>query len=210
KNFIDKDVILMIVKNFTNNSNPEEELYSLCMELIYHDIEKIERIIENRKKTSGEIDFWEKCLEFLKKEKFLKDTDINKEYFSGTELLTIKEIAVFLNGNEKEVKTDLPVIRDLNEIYKKIIEILRMITFYTVKGNIASAWIIPKGTIAKKAGGKIHKDIEKGFIKAGTLSFEEFIEIGDWHKAKNMGILKFLGPNSEISDGDVVEFYFTR
>ena len=210
KNFIDSDIILLVVKNFTNDADPEEEMESLYMELIYHDIERIENIIETRKKTGQDIEIWQKCLDFLKEEKLLKDLKIEKGHLIGTELLTIKQISVFLNGNVKQVKADLQLINDVKNIYKKIIEALNLITFYTIKGDIASAWIIPEGINAKSAAGKIHKDIEKGFIKAATLSFEEFIEIGDWHKAKNMGILKFLGPNSEIQDGDVVEFFFTK
>lgn len=210
KNFIDSDILLFVVKNFTHDANPEEEMWSLYMEVIYHDIERIENIIQNRKKMGENVEIWEKCLNFLKEEKFLKYLDIDKTHLIGTELLTIKEMVVFFNGKVKEVKTELPFINDIKDVYKKVIDTLNLITFYTIKGDIASAWIVPKGISAKSAGGKIHKDIEKGFVKAATLSFEEFIGIGDWHKAKNMGILKFLGPNSEIHDGDVIEFYFTK
>jgi ribosome-binding ATPase YchF (GTP1/OBG family) len=210
KNLFDMDILLLIIKNFSDEFNPEEEMASLIMELIYHDIERVENIIEARKKEEGDIEIWERCLEFLKKEKFLKDMEIDKKKLLGAELITLKEFLIFSNGNKKEIKADIPVIYDINEIYKKVIEKLGMITFYTIKGDIAQAWIIPKNLTAKQAGGKIHKDIEKGFVKAATLNFKEFIEIGDWHKAKNMGILKFLGPNSYISDGDIVEFYFTH
>ncbi|MGC8976371.1 MAG: DUF933 domain-containing protein [Candidatus Ratteibacteria bacterium] len=207
KNFFDVDILLLVVKNFTEDANPFEEIESLKMELIYHDIERVEKIIEKKDENK---EIWEKCLEFLKKEKFLKDMEIDKNKISGAELITLKEFIIFLNGDKKEIKTDLPLIKKSEEIYKKAIEILGMITFYTIKGDIAQAWIIPKDLQAKKAGGKIHKDIEKGFVKAVSLSFNEFIEIVDWQKAKNMGILKLLGPNSKINDGDIIEFYFTK
>jgi len=210
KNYKDIDVILLIVKNFTKEGNPQKELESLLMEIVYHDIERVEKIIEGKKKEGSNIDIWNKCLDFLKKEKFLKDIEIDKKQLIGAELISIKEFIVFSNGDYFKLKTNLPLINKIEQIYPKIIEILGMITFYTIKGDIASAWIIPKNLTAKQAGGKIHKDIEKGFIKAATLNFKEFIEIGDWHKAKNMGILKFLGPNSFIEDGDIVEFYFTH
>lgn len=210
KNFFDKDIILLVIKNFEKEGNPQNELESLIMELIYHDIERIEKIIDERKKERLDTEIFEKCLLHLKNYKFLKDMEGDKRNLTGAELITLKEFIVFSNGNEKKLRTDLPSIYNLEEIYKKVIETLGMITFYTIKGDIAKAWIIPENLTAKKAGGKIHKDIEKGFVKAGCLSFNEFIEIKDWHKAKNMGILKFLGPNSQISDGDVIEFYFTK
>ncbi len=210
KNFNDMDILLLIVKNFTNEANPSEEKESLIMELIYHDIERVENIIEERKKEGKGFEMWEKCLEFLKEEKFLKDMEIEKKHLIGAELLTLKEIIVFSNGDIKEIKTEKPFLNKIEDIYEKVIETLGMITFYTIKGDIAQGWIIPKNFTAKQAAGKIHKDIEKGFIKAATLSFNEFIEIGDWHKAKNMGVLKFLGPNSHIEDKDVVEFFFTK
>ncbi|MCS7180671.1 MAG: DUF933 domain-containing protein [bacterium] len=210
KNFNEIDIIYLIVKNFTNEVNPQEEMESLIMELIYHDIERIESIIETRKREKENIEIWEKSLEFLKSEKLLKNIGLDKKQLLGAELLTLKEVIVFSNGETKQIKTSLPIVYNLDDFYKKAIETLNMITFYTIKGDIAQAWIIPKNLTAKQAGGKIHKDIEKGFVKAATLSFNEFIEITDWHKAKNMGILKFLGPNSQISDGDIVEFYFTK
>ncbi|HOK56114.1 MAG TPA: DUF933 domain-containing protein [bacterium] len=210
KNFFEADIILLIVKNFAEEANPEEEMESLVMELIYHDIERVESIIEGRKKEKTNTEIWEKCLDFLKSEKFLKDMEIDKKQLLGAELITLKEFLILSNGNRKEIKTDLPVIYEIKDIYKKVIEKLGMITFYTIKGDIAQAWIIPENLNAKQAGGKIHKDIEKGFVKAVSLSFNEFVEITDWHKAKNMGILKLLGPNSHIEDGDIIEFYFTK
>lgn len=210
KKFFDVDVLLLVVKNFTDDSNPKVEIESLKMELIYHDIERIESIIEARKREKKDCEVWEKSLDFLKREGFLKDIEIDKKQLLGAELITLKEFLIFSNGNKKEIKTNIPIVYEMKDIYKKVIELLEMIIFYTIKGDIAQAWIVPKNITAKQAGGKIHKDIEKGFVKAAALAFKDFIEIKDWHKAKNMGILKFLGPNSQISDGDIIEFYFTK
>ncbi|MCM8832946.1 MAG: DUF933 domain-containing protein [Candidatus Omnitrophica bacterium] len=210
KNFYESDIIVLIVKNFLDECNPQEEMESLIMELIYHDIERVESIIEAREREKKDTKIWEKCLDFLKKERFLKEIEIDKKQLVGAELITLKEFLIFSNGKKKEIKTNFPIIYDLKEFYKSILDILGMITFYTIKGNVAQGWIIPNDLTAKSAAGKIHKDIEKGFVKGVALNFKEFIEIGDWNKAKNMGILKFLGPNSLISDGDIIEFYFTK
>lgn len=214
KNLYDSDIIICVVKNFSDDANPEEEATSLLMELLFHDIDKLEKIKEMREKEGkkdGILQIIEKALEMLKEDRFLKEMQAEeKKQLSGIELLTTKEFLVYLNGNKKEVNLRYPVVGETENLYERIIKQLSMITFYTVKGDTASAWIIPEDIGAKQAAGKIHKDIEKGFIKAATLHWKDFVQIGDWHKAKNMGVLKFLGPNSTFSDGDVVEFYFSR
>jgi len=213
KNLYDVDIIICVVRNFGDYVNPEEEADSLAMELLFHDIDKLEKIKVMREKEGKRenLDVIEKAIDFLKKDKFLKDMgEIEKKQLSGVELLTTKEAIVYLNGKNKKANLKYPVVSEEKNIYEKIIEHLSMITFYTVKRDIAQAWIIQKDIPAKQAAGKIHKDIEKGFIKAAILHWKDFIEIGDWKKAKNMGVLKFLGPNSFISDGDIVEFYFSK
>lgn len=211
KNLYDVDMILCVVKNFSKESNPEEEIGSLLMELNFHDIDKLEKVKQTREKEGRKenIQVIEKAIEFLKKDKFLKEMEEDEvKNLSGIQLLTTKEFLVYLNGKEKEVKIEVPVVFEDENIYERIIKQLSMITFYTVKGDTVSAWIIPENLPAKKAAGKIHKDIEKGFIKAAAIPFKDFFEIGSWQKAKNMGMVKFLGPNSFISDGDIIEFYF--
>jgi len=211
KNLYDVDIILCVVKNFSEEANPEEEADSLLMELAFHDIDKLEKVKERKEKEGKResMEIIEKAIEMLKNDKFLKEMEGDEiKQLSGIELLTTKEFLIYLNGNKKEVNLEFPVVFENENIYERIIKQLSMITFYTVKGDTASAWIIPENLPAKKAAGKIHKDIEKGFIKAAAIPFKDFVEIGSWQKAKNMGVLKFLGPNSLISDGDVIEFYF--
>ena len=213
KNFYNLDIIICVVKNFSDDAKPEVDSNSLIMELIFHDIDKLEGIKQTRDKEGNieENKIIEKALEILQKEKLLKSLQENdKRQLSGIQLLTTKDFLIYLNGNKKKVNLPYSVVSEEEDIYKKIIEQLSMITFYTIKGNIAQGWIIPGNLSAKQAAGKIHKDIEKGFIKAAVLPWNNFVEIGDWKKAKNMGVLKFLGPNSIFSDGDVVEFYFSK
>jgi len=213
KNLYDVDIIICVVKNFDDGVNPEEEAGSLIMELLFHDIDKLEKIKVMREKEGKKenLDVIKKAIDFLKNDKFLKDMEeIGKKQLSGIELLTTKEVIIYLNGKNKNVDLKYPVVSNKDNIYEKIIKQLSMITFYTIKGDIAQAWIIKQDIPAKQAAGKIHKDIEKGFIKAVVLHWKDFVEIGDWKKAKSMGVVKFLGPNSFISDGDIVEFYFSK
>ena len=219
ENLYQADLLLCVIKNFKEGLNPEEELSSLIMELTFHDIERIEKIIEKREKENipeKTLKVLEKSLKSLKEEKLLKDlSEEEKKEISGFQLLTVKRILLFINGDKKRIENlKLPFIYgdsenpDFEKLYRKILEVLSHIIFYTVKGDIAQGWIIEENLQAKKAAGKIHTDIEKGFIKAAVLKYKDFLEIGSFQKAKNMGILKFLGPHSSLSDGDIVEFYF--
>lgn len=211
KNLYDVDILILVVDNFSENANPEEQAISLLMELIFHDIDKLEKVKKTKQKEGKGDVFLDKALELLRKDKFLEEMNPEeKKQLSGIQLLTTKEFLIYINGNRQKVNLPYPVVSEQQDIFRSIIQQLSMITFYTVKGGIAQTWIIPENFTAKQAAGKIHKDIQRGFIKAAVLPWKDFIEIGDLKKAKNMGVLKFLGPNSTFSDGDIVEFYFSK
>lgn len=87
-------------------------------------------------------------------------------------------------------------------------EILDLVTFYTTVSSELRAWTVPRGTPAPKAAGKIHTDMERGFIRAETLSFEDFIACGSEHVAKEKGLLRSEGKEYLIRDGDIIHFRF--
>ncbi|MFN3480415.1 MAG: DUF933 domain-containing protein, partial [Thermodesulfovibrionales bacterium] len=69
-------------------------------------------------------------------------------------------------------------------------------------------WTIKKGTIAQKAAGKIHSDIEKGFIRAEVIGFDDFISCGSMAVAREKGLLRLEGKTYEVRDGDIINFRF--
>lgn len=85
---------------------------------------------------------------------------------------------------------------------------LQLITFYTVAGGKVSARILKQGTLAPEAGGKIHSDMEKGFIKAEVVSFQEFEGCGGMKQVKEKGLLRVEGKDYVVQDGDVIYFQF--
>jgi GTP-binding protein YchF len=87
-------------------------------------------------------------------------------------------------------------------------EILGLVTFYTTVSLELRAWTVPKGTPAPKAAGKIHSDMERGFIRAEVISFPDFIACGSEHGAKEKGLLRSEGKDYLIQDGDMVHFRF--
>jgi len=87
--------------------------------------------------------------------------------------------------------------------------LLDLITFYTVVGKCVTAWAIRSGTDAYHAAGMIHKDIQKGFVKAEVMSFDALKATGSWANARHEGKLRLEGREYILQDGDVVLFKFT-
>lgn len=87
-------------------------------------------------------------------------------------------------------------------------ELLGLITFYTTAGAELRAWTTPRGTRAPAAAGKIHTDMERGFIRADVISYDEFIGVGNMTAARERGLIRSEGKDYVIADGDMVTFRF--
>ncbi|MDX1763251.1 MAG: redox-regulated ATPase YchF [bacterium] len=85
---------------------------------------------------------------------------------------------------------------------------LGLISFLTVGEDEVRAWTIPKETPAVQAAGAIHSDIERGFIKAEVISFDDLVESGSMASARDKGILRLEGKAYTVHDGDIVHFKF--
>ena len=87
-------------------------------------------------------------------------------------------------------------------------QLLGLISFFTTVSDELKAWTIPKETVALKAAGKIHSDIEKGFIRAEVVSFHDLDRCGSLAEARKHGLLRLEGKNYIVQDGDVITFLF--
>lgn len=87
-------------------------------------------------------------------------------------------------------------------------EALSLVTFYTTVSSELRAWTVPSGTPAPRAAGRIHSDMERGFIRAEVVSFSDFITCGSEHVARDKGLLRSEGKDYLIQDGDIVHFRF--
>jgi len=85
---------------------------------------------------------------------------------------------------------------------------LGLISFFTVGEDEVKAWTIKKDTVAKKAAGKVHSDIERGFIRAEIASYQDLVALGSMHAVKEKGLLKVEGKDAIIEDGDIINFRF--
>ena len=96
----------------------------------------------------------------------------------------------------------------LNRLIHVSYDLLGLISFLTVGEDEVRAWTIKKGTDAQKAAGKIHSDIERGFIRAEVVSFDDFISHGSMSAAREKGLLRLEGKTYEVKDGDIINFRF--
>lgn len=96
----------------------------------------------------------------------------------------------------------------LDRLIKASYKLLGLISFLTTGPMESRAWTITNGTKAPQAGGKIHSDIERGFIKADVISFDALVEAGSMVKAREEGLIRQEGKDYVMEDGDVVLFKF--
>lgn len=85
---------------------------------------------------------------------------------------------------------------------------LGLISFFTVGEDEVKAWTITRGMAAREAAGKIHSDIERGFIRAEVVAFDDFKKAGSMSAARNEGTLRLEGKDYTVKDGDIVHFRF--
>jgi ribosome-binding ATPase len=96
----------------------------------------------------------------------------------------------------------------LNRLIREGYKLLGLITYFTAGPKEARAWTVPQGTRAPQAAGVIHTDFEKGFIRAETIPFQEFVTLGGEGPARDAGKLRLEGKDYVVHDGDVLHFRF--
>lgn len=98
--------------------------------------------------------------------------------------------------------------RALDRIIGESYRLLGLISFFTVGDDECRAWSIMDGTEALEAAGEIHSDIQRGFIRAEVVPFDELIEAGSLAACRQRGTLRLEGKTYQVLDGEVVHFRF--
>ena len=98
----------------------------------------------------------------------------------------------------------------LNRLIRAGYDLLQLLTYFTVGPKEARAWTITQGTKAPKAAGVIHTDFERGFIRAETISYDDYVTLGGETAAKEAGRMRLEGKEYVVKDGDVMHFRFNR
>ena len=155
----------------------------------------------------------EEQLEDAENDAFVKQV---KEYASNEKAEVIPlcvKIEEELSGLEDEDKKEMLEALGLEEsgldkVIKRSYDLLGLMSFLTAGEPEVRAWTIKKGTKAPQAAGKIHSDIERGFIKAEVVSYDDLIREGSMVAAKEKGLVRSEGKEYIMQDGDIVLFKF--
>ena len=112
--------------------------------------------------------------------------------------------------NEKKNYMEMIGLKEtgLNMLIQKGYKILELDTYFTSGPEETRAWTIQKNCTAPKAAGEIHSDFEKGFIRAETISYDDFINNDGWLNSKTNGKMRLEGKEYVVKDGDVLNFRF--
>ncbi|HBS36424.1 MAG TPA: redox-regulated ATPase YchF, partial [Parvularcula sp.] len=96
----------------------------------------------------------------------------------------------------------------LNRLIREAFRLLGLQTYFTAGPKEARAWTIPVGATAPQAAGVIHTDFERGFIRAETIAFDDYVRLGGEVGAKEAGKMRLEGKDYIVKDGDVMLFRF--
>ncbi len=97
----------------------------------------------------------------------------------------------------------------VNLVIREAYRLLGLISFFTVGEDEVRAWTTRRGDRAPRAAGRIHSDIERGFIRAEVIGYEDFIAAGSMARARELGTIRLEGKDYVVEDGDIIEFRFT-
>ncbi len=246
------------------NINPKRDIETISLELIFADLETVEKRLENAKKKLKadkkyiqEVEVYEKIKKVLQDGKSARTIGFNeeeKEILKDTYLLTMKPILYITNISEQQlanpfedenvkqvvqhakeehaeviplcvkIEEELASLEGedkkemlealgleesgLDKVIKASYDLLGLMSFLTAGEPEVRAWTIKKGTKAPQAAGKIHSDIERGFIRAEIVSYNDLVKEGSMNIVKEKGLLRSEGKDYIMQEGDIVLFRF--
>jgi hypothetical protein len=269
------DAIIHVVRCFEDelvmhpdgDINAKRDIETINLELIFSDLEILERKLERTRKNlkaskefQKEADFVEKLITYMSEGRTARSYDFD-EYELGiikdVPLLSAKPVIYAANLNENDfpdgftansnyiavqeaatsegcavmpvcakIEAEISELDEedkllflaelgmeesgLNRVIQQGYALLGLISFLTAGPQEVRAWTIRQGTKARQAAGKIHTDIEKGFIKAEVTAFTDVDALGSTNAAKEKGLLRLEGRDYIIKDGDVILFRFNK
>jgi len=202
KNIFHSPKITYIQINFEDDTHTKEADGIICeekskLDLVIFDLE----IMENHLNDEENKDLILRCKEALEREITLNEvplTDEEKKILLNLNLVTLKPVTLV----DKENLAPIP------EIIRLVFSNCGMISFFTVNERELRAWAIKKGTPVFEAAGSIHSDIQRGFIKAEVVGYEDLIESGGLNQAKGKGLVKLEDKGYIVKDGDLIQIRF--
>jgi hypothetical protein len=121
------------------------------------------------------------------------------------------ELQEFSPQERAEFLADLDLTEaGITRLVRESSRLLGLVTFYTIVGTEVRAWTVPEGTPAPRAAGKVHSDMEKGFIRVEVMSFADLDRLGSAARVKEAGRLHVEGKDYLVQDGEILLFRFQR
>lgn len=212
RNIFHSPKVTSIQINFEDQTHIKDADAILCeekskLDLILSDLEIIENHLTDEQdkdlsRTYAQVrDLFSRCQESLEKETLLNEIPFNEEekkLLLSLNLVTLKPITFV----DKENPASLP------EIMQHVYVNCGMISFFTVNEKELRAWSIKKGTSIFEAAGLIHSDIQRGFIKAEVINYEDLIKTGGLNQAKAKGLVSLEDKGYVVRDGDLIKIRF--
>jgi len=135
-----------------------------------------------------------------------------KEEGEGAVVISAKieaEIAVLARAEREDYLAAVGLHEaGLDRLIRAGYELLHLVTFFTAGPKEARAWTVTRGTRAPQAAGVIHTDFERGFIRAETIAYDDYVALGGEAGARDAGKLRLEGKDYVVADGDVMHFRF--
>ncbi|WP_315169268.1 redox-regulated ATPase YchF [Metaclostridioides mangenotii] len=246
--------------------DPLRDIETINLELIFSDIEILERRVQKTQKAAkadktlaSELEFLKSILATLEDNKCVRTMEFNEDeqaFVNSLNLLTSKPVIYATNVGEDDLADDgdsnkyVKIVRDyaatedaevvvvcaqieaeiseldsddekkefletlgleqsgLDKLIKSSYALLGLISYLTAGPQEVRAWTVKVGTKAPQAGGKIHSDIERGFIRSETIAFDDLVKHGTMSAAKDKGLVRLEGKDYIVKDGDVILFRF--
>ena len=268
------DAIVHVVRCFEDGNvvhvdgsvDPLRDIETINLELIFSDIEILDRRIQKStkaakadKSVAAEVEFLKEIMAVLEDGKCVRTMDFSedqKAFVDSLNLLTSKPVIYATNVSEDDLADEgennayVAKVREfaatenaevvvvcaqieaeiaeldteeekkefletlgleqsgLDKLIKSSYALLGLISYLTAGPQEVRAWTIKVVTKAPAAGGKIHSDIERGFIRAETIAFNDLVQVGTMTAAKEKGLVRLEGKEYVVKDGDVILFRF--
>jgi len=171
-------------------------------DLVLKDLEFVETRFD-RAATEQEKAILNKMKAALEKEQFVSSVDLDpeeREMIASYGLYTMKPVVVAKNEE----------LENPDEVLARALSVSGYISFFTTGEKETRAWLIKKGITAWEAAGSIHSDIQRGFIRAEIISFNDFIQAGGESAAKQQGKMRLEPKEYVMQDADLTNFRFNK
>ena len=223
------DALLAVVDGFSAGADPDGDLERLELELLVADRDHVERRLERvvKQAKSGDAKLRDEVVEL---ERLLAHVDAGRsvrEWESPLprelEPLTTKPVVTVVNGPggiDLKLEAELSELPDeeaaayregesaLDEIVRRLFEVLGLVTFFTAGEKEARGWTLRRGQTALEAAATIHSDIARGFIRCEVVRWSDLVEAGSYAETARRGLQRLEGKTYEVQDGDVLTVRF--